>query len=64
MTSSADIKNLGGRPRTGIGTPVMVRLQPDILAKVDAWAEKHGAKRPEAIRAMIEAAVKAGGLDD
>lgn len=42
----------------------MVRLQPDILAKVDAWAEKHGAKRPEAIRAMIEAAVKAGGLDD
>jgi hypothetical protein len=35
-----------------------------MLAKVDAWAAKHEATRPEAVRAMIEAAVKAGGLGD
>lgn len=42
----------------------MVRLQPDLLAKVDAWAEKHETTRPAAVRGLIEAAVKAGGLDD
>lgn len=41
----------------------MVRLNPEMLEKVDAWAATHNATRPEAIRAMIEAAVKAGGLD-
>lgn len=41
----------------------MVRLSPELLAKVDVWAEKHGVTRPEAIRAMIEAAEGLGGLD-
>ena len=26
-----------GRPATGKGTPVQVRLQPDLLEKIDAW---------------------------
>lgn len=35
------------------------------LAKVDAWQMSRGLKsRPDAVREMIEAAVKAGGLDD
>lgn len=36
------------------GTPVMLRLQPDLLAKVDKLAEKEGVSRPEAVRKMIE----------
>ena len=40
----------------------MVRLPPALLAKVDAWAAAHGVTRPEAIRAMIEAVEKLGGI--
>lgn len=40
-----------------------VRLAPELVEKVDAWAAARGVKRSEAIRAMIEAAVKEGGLD-
>lgn len=28
-----------GPPATGKGEPVMVRLQPDLLAKVDGWLQ-------------------------
>lgn len=52
-----------GPAPTGKGIPVQVRLQPELLAKVDVWAKKHGVTRPEAIRAMIEAAERVGGLD-
>jgi hypothetical protein len=30
---------------------------------IDAWAAERGIKRSEAIRAMIEATVRMGGLD-
>jgi cytochrome c553 len=55
--SSADIKNLGGRPRTGIGTPVMVRLQSEQLAALDAWIaarDEPRPSRPEAIRIILQ----------
>jgi len=60
MASSRDSKNLGGRPATGKGTPVMVRFQPDQLAKLDAWiaAQPQPVSRPEAIRAMVAAALE------
>lgn len=47
-----------GRPRTD-ATPVMVRLQPDALAKLDAWREAQGDQpsRPEAIRRILEKAL-------
>ncbi|AZS20069.1 hypothetical protein CSW63_05065 [Caulobacter sp. FWC26] len=56
MTSSRDSKNLGGRPATGKGTPVMVRLQPDQLAALDAWIarESDSLSRPAAIRAILD----------
>lgn len=56
MTSRRDSRNLGGRPATGKGTPVVVRLQPDTLAKLDAWmvAQGDGPSRPEAVRRMID----------
>jgi len=47
-----------GRPATGIGTLVGVRLQPDQLAKLDAWIAHQPAptpSRPEAVRRILEA---------
>jgi len=60
MTSSRDIKKPRGRPATGRGTGVLVRLQPDQLAKLDAWiaAQPKPVSRPEAIRAMVAAALE------
>ncbi|PTE15991.1 hypothetical protein C5F44_02840 [Fuscovulum blasticum DSM 2131] len=51
-----DTKNRGGRPATGQGTPVMVRLQPDLLAWVDQERAKLDPEptRPEFIRGLIE----------
>ena len=51
-------KKKRGRPaRGGRGEGVLVRLQPDRLAAVDAWIAKQNAPmtRPEAIRAMLDA---------
>lgn len=47
-----------GRPATGKGTPIQVRLQPDLLAWVDAERAKVDPvpSRPEFIRQMIERA--------
>lgn len=46
-----------GRPATGKGHTIGVRLQPDLLAKIDALRLKEtpAPSRPEAIRQIIEA---------
>ena len=48
-----------GRPRTGIGKPVGLRLYPDLEERIDAWALNQPDKpgRPEAIRRLIELAL-------
>lgn len=45
-----------GRPATGKGTPVQVRLQPDLLAQLDSYIEsdRPGMSRPEAIRLIVQ----------
>jgi hypothetical protein len=50
------IKKGRGRPATGQGTLIGVRLQPSQLKALDAWIDKQNASltRPEAIRAMME----------
>ena len=65
-----DIEKRGrGRPRTN-ATPVMVRLPPEQLAQVDAWRAREGKRRgksisrPEALRGMIEATIRMGGLGE
>lgn len=45
--------NLGGRP--AVGPKVEVRLDPDVLAKVDSRATKEGVKRAEMLRRLIVA---------
>jgi hypothetical protein len=48
-----------GRPRTGIGKPVGLRLYPELELRVDQWASRQADKpgRPEAIRRLIEIAL-------
>ena len=56
-------KKKRGPPATGKGTPIMVRLQPSQLASVDAWIAEHESDmtRPEAIRRLVEQALRSSG---
>lgn len=58
-----DIPKKGpGRPATGRGEGVLVRLQPLHLNALDSWIAKqkeHGLTRPEAIRRLVELGLKA-----
>jgi hypothetical protein len=59
-------KKSRGRPATGVGRPIQVRLQLDQLALLDAWiADQMDPKptRPEAIRQVLSAHFKAKGYD-
>ena len=49
-----------GPPATGKGTLLGVRLQPDALAALDSWIarQKDDVSRPEAIRRLVELALK------
>jgi hypothetical protein len=53
----------GGRPATGTGELVGVRIQPDDLAVLDAWAAEHGCTRQEAIRRLYKLGLLAGKDD-
>jgi hypothetical protein len=46
---------------TGKGEPILVRIQPPLLESLDAWISQQNASftRPEAIRRLIEFALKA-----
>lgn len=61
MTSQETLqpKKRGPQP-TGVGTPIQVRLQPDLLAYLDAWIEAQvdTPSRPEAVRRILLDQVK------
>ena len=42
-----------GRGRPPIGPTVELRLPPEVLAHIDAWADAEGVTRAEAIRRLI-----------
>jgi hypothetical protein len=50
-----------GPPPTGKGVPILVRLQPPLLANLDVWISNQDTTftRPEAIRRLIEFALAA-----
>lgn len=52
-----------GPPATGLGTPVQVRCQDDLLKSVDDWRahQRPIPSRPEAIRQLAELGLKRGG---
>ena len=64
MNLSIDVNNKRGRgrPRTGIGPVVGVRLHPKLSTDLDAWIAKQPVPRPSkpaAIRQLIEEALAA-----
>ncbi len=64
MTSTRDTKNLGGRPATGQGTPITVRVQPPQLAALDAWISEQPEPRPgrpEVMRVALSDYLRAKG---
>jgi hypothetical protein len=62
--SIVDIKNRKrgvGRPKTGIGPIIALRLYPDMQAELEAWiaAQDDQPSRPEAIRRLLGQALAA-----
>lgn len=56
------IKKSRGRPKTtGTGTLIGLRLQREVLARLDAWIKDENDRptRPEAIRRLVEQALDA-----
>ena len=56
------IKKARGRPATGQGAPVVVRMQPALLAMLDDWIGKQKPpypSRPEAVRQLLELKLRA-----
>ena len=47
-----------GRPPTGITPLVAFRPPLELVAAIDAWAERAGLNRSEAMRRLIEAGLK------
>lgn len=59
MSINGTIKKRG-RPATGLGLSINVRLQPEQLSALDAWIEGQAEprpSRPEAIRQLIDKAL-------
>ena len=48
-----------GRPATGRDPVTAVRLSEDLTAAVDRWADSEAVNRSEAIRRLVEQALKA-----
>jgi hypothetical protein len=46
-------KKRRGPTPTGKGVPIMVRIQPDMLAGIDQFVAEHQVSRPEAVRLII-----------
>jgi len=61
MSIDAGTKSGRGRPATGKGTQIGVRLQPNVLAALDRWREAQPAPQPSramALRLLAEATLK------
>jgi hypothetical protein len=57
----ADIRRKPGRPKTGIGKAIGLRLYPDLEAALARWIKAQPAprpSRPKAIRGLLEQALK------
>lgn len=57
-----DINKPKWRPSEGTGTPVLVRLQPEMLSELDDWrgGRDDEPSRAEAIRRLIELGLQKG----
>lgn len=59
MSKLSDTKKIG-RPATGIGKPITVRLSEADLAALDSWIEAQDDQpsRPEAVRRLLRMALR------
>jgi hypothetical protein len=60
MKHQTVISKKRGPAPTGKGVPVMVRLQPELLGRIEFWRTHQidrAYTRPEAIRALVEKAL-------
>ena len=48
------IQKKRGRPATGVDPMLSLRLPAERIEAIDAWAEKEGVSRSEAIRLLID----------
>jgi uncharacterized protein (DUF4415 family) len=64
MEKTITEKRKRGRPATGLGELIGVRIQPDLLARVDEYrlAQNPEQTRPEAIRALLDEALAENGI--
>jgi hypothetical protein len=62
--TSKKIETRGRKKTTGPGAPVMLRLHPPLLTKIDDWigGQEDAPSRPEAIRRLVEQALAKGKL--
>jgi hypothetical protein len=58
-------KKSRGRPKTGIGPVIGVRLYPEMEGQLDAWIERQddSPSRPEAIRRLVQLGLTASGIN-
>jgi hypothetical protein len=66
MTRSIPVnKKSRGRPKTGIGPVIGVRLYPEMEGQLDAWIERQNdsPSRPEAIRRLVQLGLTASGIN-
>ncbi len=63
MPSSCASKNPGGRPATGKGQQVVVRMHDPLLSALDTFAVDQGGEigRPEAVRRALAEHLRAKG---
>ena len=50
-----------GRPRTGVRNHVAARVTELEIEQIDSWATRHGVTRSEAIRRLLQIALRAEG---
>jgi len=58
MPKSIIAKRKPGRPKTGSSRMYGARLPEDLVAAIDVWAKAQGISRSEAIRRLVELALK------
>jgi hypothetical protein len=56
--AKAEPKRKPGRPATGVDPVIPIRLPAPLTAAIDAWAAKVGTNRSDAMRRLLEAALK------
>ena len=62
MSKSLQKKKMGRPPKAGGASAVVpVRISPDVLTRLDAYAERTDVTRSEAVRQLIEAGLNVSG---